>query len=155
MSIYPILCILYWCRCQYILLSVFSVALSVCLFTALELSVLSDTSHSVCTEIVASHITTKHYNVVMGNKSGSPVLRPEDVQALSSSSGLTEQQVTDTFNAFIEKHPDGKLKQKEFRQMMQRALPKRDSKKMEKHVFRWDLTFSELNLKGMLFSWLR
>ena len=72
----------------------------------------------------------------MGNKSGSPVLRPEDVQALSSSSGLTEQQVTDTFNAFIEKHPDGKLKQKEFRQMMQRALPKRDSKKMEKHVFR-------------------
>ena len=81
MSIYPILCILYWCRCQYILLSVFSVAFSVCLFTALELSVLSDTSHSVCTEIVASHITTKHYNVVMGNKSGSPVLRPEEVEA--------------------------------------------------------------------------
>merc|ERR1711890_36773 len=71
-----------------------------------------------------------------GNKNGVPVLRDEDVVALSKSSGLDEVQVKEAFNAFIEEHPKGKMKPKEFREMMSKAMPKKDASKMEKHVFR-------------------
>jgi len=72
----------------------------------------------------------------MGNKNGTPVLRDEDVVMLSKSSGLDEVQVREAFNAFIEEHPNGKMKPKDFREMMAKALPKKDAAKMEKHVFR-------------------
>ena len=73
----------------------------------------------------------------MGNKSGTPVLREEDIAALSQTSGLREDQVRQTFNSFIADHPNGKLLPKDFRQMMKKALPKKDATKMEKHVFRF------------------
>ena len=76
----------------------------------------------------------------MGNKSGRPVLREEDIVALSLTSGLTEEQVRQTFDSFIADHPNGKLMPKDFRQMMQKALPKKDATKMEKHVFRFKST---------------
>jgi len=72
----------------------------------------------------------------MGSSNGKPVLRPEDVAALSKSSGLDETQVKQAFDAFITEHPDGKMRPKDFREMMQKALPKKDASKMEKHVFR-------------------
>lgn len=75
----------------------------------------------------------------MGNKGGKPVLREEDIVALSRTSGLSEVQVTNTFASFIADHPNGKLMPKDFRQMMQKALPKKDASKMEKHVFRFIL----------------
>merc|ERR1719228_3206943 len=69
----------------------------------------------------------------MGSSNGKPVLRPEDVKALSQSSGLDETQVK---HAFVTDHPDGKMRPKDFREMMEKALPKKDASKMEKHVFR-------------------
>ena len=72
----------------------------------------------------------------MGSKNGKPVLREEDVAALTKSSGLDEAQVKESFEAFLEEHPNGKLKQKDFREMMVKAVPKKDAKKMEKHLFR-------------------
>merc|ERR1712029_107774 len=60
----------------------------------------------------------------------------EDVAALTKSSGLDENQVRESFNAFIQEHPNGKMKPKDFREMMSKALPKKDASKMEKHVFR-------------------
>jgi len=72
----------------------------------------------------------------MGNKGGKPVLRDQDVADLSKSSGMDEVQVRDAFNAFVEEHPNGKMKPKDFREMMGKALPKKDASKMEKHVFR-------------------
>merc|ERR1712236_195321 len=74
--------------------------------------------------------------VKMGSSNGKPVLRPEDVKALSKSSGLDETQVKQAFDAFVTDHPDGKMRPKDFREMMQKALPKKDASKMEKHVFR-------------------
>ena len=53
-----------------------------------------------------------------------------------SKSGLDETQVKESFNAFVAEHPDGKMKPKDFREMMSKALPKKDVSKMEKHVFR-------------------
>ena len=72
----------------------------------------------------------------MGSKNGKPVLRDEDVAALSQSSGMPEVEVKDAFNAFIAEHPNGKMKPKDFREIMSSALPKKDASKMEKHVFR-------------------
>ena len=72
----------------------------------------------------------------MGSKNGKPVLREEDIAALSHSSGLDEAQVREAFNAFVTEHPNGRMKPKDFTTMMSQALPKKDASKMEKHVFR-------------------
>jgi len=74
--------------------------------------------------------------VKMGSSNGKPVLRPEDIAALAKSSGLDEAQVKQSFDSFVTEHPDGKMKPKDFREMMAKALPKKDASKMEKHVFR-------------------
>jgi Ca2+-binding EF-hand superfamily protein len=72
----------------------------------------------------------------MGCKNGKPVLRDEDREALAKTSGLSEDEVTIKFEAFIKDHPDGKLRKREFRDMISQALPKKDASKVEKHVFR-------------------
>merc|ERR1712179_83818 len=72
----------------------------------------------------------------MGNKNGTPVLREQDIAALSKSSGMDEAQVKENFAAFLESHPNGKMKPKDFSEMMTKAMPKKDASKMQKHVFR-------------------
>jgi len=72
----------------------------------------------------------------MGSKNGKPVLREEDIRQLMETSGLERMQVEEHFNSFKAEHPDGKMKKKEFKEMMSKALPKKDASKMEKHVFR-------------------
>merc|ERR1712183_288584 len=72
----------------------------------------------------------------MGSSNGKPVLRPGDISALAKSSGLDEDQVKQAFDSFIAEHPDGHMKPKDFRETMQKALPKKDASKMKKHVFR-------------------
>merc|ERR1712183_1015609 len=72
----------------------------------------------------------------MGSSNGKPVLRPGDISALAKSSGLDEDQVKQAFDSFIAEHPDGHMKPKDFWEMMQKALPKKDASKMERHVFR-------------------
>merc|ERR1712142_481264 len=70
------------------------------------------------------------------NGKGRPVLREEDITALSKSSGLDAAEVMETFEAFLAEHPNGKMTQKDFRLMITKAVPKKDAAKMEKHVFR-------------------
>lgn len=72
----------------------------------------------------------------MGSKNGKPVLTDENAAALAQSSGLDVVQVREHFDAFVAEHPNGKMKKKDFREMMSKALPKKDAGKMEKHVFR-------------------
>jgi len=72
----------------------------------------------------------------MGAKNGKPELRPQDIEDLMKSSGFNEEQVKEAFNAFVADHPNGKMKPKDFREMVSKALPKKDASKMEKHVFR-------------------
>ena len=74
--------------------------------------------------------------ITMGAKNGKPVLRDEDLQTLTQTSGLTEAQVRETFEAFVAEHPDGRFDKKQFRRMMQKALPEKDAIKMENHIFR-------------------
>merc|ERR1711892_764184 len=64
-------------------------------------------------------------SAAMGSKNGKPVLRDEDIAALSQSSGMPQQEVKDAFNAFVAEHPNGKMKPKDFREIMSSALPKK------------------------------
>merc|ERR1711915_217914 len=54
----------------------------------------------------------------MGNKNGKPVLRDEDIATLTKSSGLDEAQVKSSFDDFIEKYPDGKIRPKVFHEKL-------------------------------------
>merc|ERR1711936_1072297 len=72
----------------------------------------------------------------MGSKNGKPVLREEDITQLAQTSGLERKQVEEHFNAFVSEHPDGRMGKKAFKEMMSKALPKKDAAKMDKHVFR-------------------
>merc|ERR1712037_121172 len=67
-----------------------------------------------------------HSTPKLGNKDSAPVLRDEDVAVLCESSGLSEEDVREQFNAFITEHPNGKMKKKDFGEMMKKALPQRD-----------------------------
>merc|ERR1712168_1241018 len=78
------------------------------------------------------------YQVTMGSKNGKPVLTEDQAEALAQSSGLTVDQVKEQFEAFKTEHPNGKMKRKDFKEMMSKALPKKDADKMEKHVFRYE-----------------
>merc|ERR1712038_1391141 len=71
-----------------------------------------------------------------GSKNGKPVLTEQQAEQLAQSSGLDVVQVREQFDAFVLEHPNGKMKKKDFREMMAKALPKKDAGKMEKHVFR-------------------
>ena len=72
----------------------------------------------------------------MGSKNGKPILREEDIEALSKSSGMGADDVKKAFDGFVAEHPNGKMKPADFRKMMTAAMPKKDAAKMEKHVFR-------------------
>ena len=72
----------------------------------------------------------------MGSKNGKPLLREDDIANLVKTSGMTEKDVKHAFDSFVAEHPNGKMKPKDFRQIMSSALPKKDASKMEKHVFR-------------------
>jgi len=72
----------------------------------------------------------------MGSKNGKPVLTEEQAESLGASSGMDATQVREQFDAFVAEHPNGKMKKKDFREMMQKAMPKKDASKMEGHVFR-------------------
>merc|ERR1711892_1430665 len=64
-----------------------------------------------------------------GSKNGKPALSGADTAALVKASGLTEKDVQETFSDFVMQHPGGKMKRKDFRELMSSALPK-------KHAFR-------------------
>jgi len=72
----------------------------------------------------------------MGHKNSKPELRDEDLAKLVKTSGLSEDEVRDQFEAFVSQHPDGRLKKKEFGKMMAKAMPGQDADKLEKHMFR-------------------
>jgi len=72
----------------------------------------------------------------MGCKNGKPVLRDEDLEQLCKTSGMDEVEVKEAFDQFVTEHPNGKMKKKYFRELMEKALPKQDAGKMVDHVFR-------------------
>ena len=70
-------------------------------------------------------INTISYCYVMGSNNGKPVLRKEDIAALSESSGMEEEKVVAIFDTFIAESPKGRMKPKEFREFMSKLCLKR------------------------------
>jgi len=64
------------------------------------------------------------------------VLRQEDIEVLCKSSGLEEAKVRQSFEHFVAAHPNGRMKKGDFKEMMEMALPRKDAKKLENHMFR-------------------
>merc|ERR1711872_248487 len=85
---------------------------------------------------VSQRISSKLYTldklnnwIRMGSKNGKPVLTEDQAEALAQSNGLTVDQVKEQFEAFKTEHPNGKMKRKDFKEMMSKALPKKDANK--------------------------
>lgn len=72
----------------------------------------------------------------MGSKNSKPELNEENLAKLCKTSGLSEEEVREQFDAFVAQHPDGRLKKNEFGKMLEKAMPGQDIGKMEKHMFR-------------------
>lgn len=72
----------------------------------------------------------------MGAKNGKPVLRKEDIASFAKSTGLSEDQIKQTFNEFINDHPNGKISKDEFGATMKKVIPDSDGDKMKEHIFR-------------------
>ena len=72
----------------------------------------------------------------MGARNDKLALTEAETDALVKASGLSEKEVKETFSDFVLQHPDGKMKRKDFRELMSSALPKKDASKIEKHAFR-------------------
>jgi len=72
-------------------------------------------------------------NVVNGE---AKVLNDEDFNFISRNTALSREEVDERYTHFLERHPDGKITKKEFRNMMQVCYPSTDTEKLEKHIFR-------------------
>lgn len=72
----------------------------------------------------------------MGCVNGKPVLTEEDLEFIAQHTAITREEVDQQYENFLRKHPDGKIRKKDFRNMMQTCYPNTDTEKLEKHIFR-------------------
>merc|ERR1711887_95841 len=93
------------------------------------------------------------YQVTMGSKNGKPVLTEDQAEALAQSSGLTVDQVKEQFEAFKTEHPNGKMKRKDFKEMMSKALPKKTRIKW-RSMCSESTTRTMMDTSTLLSSWL-
>ena len=63
-------------------------------------------------------------------------LKKEDIAALVATSGKTEQEIKESFFAFLKDHPSGKINQEEFKELLKQALPKKYVNTMAEHIYR-------------------
>ena len=72
----------------------------------------------------------------MGCVNGKPVLTEDDLEFIANHTAITRDEVDQQYENFLRKHPDGKIRKKDFRAMMQTCYPNTDTDKLEKHIFR-------------------
>lgn len=72
----------------------------------------------------------------MGCVNGKPVLTDEDLEFIANHTAITREEVDRQYENFLEKHPDGKIRKKDFQLMMRTCYPNTDTEKLEKHIFR-------------------
>merc|ERR1712179_831649 len=94
------------------------------------------TRSQILISVLHNRIYIFYKNCQDGIQERKAIIRDEDIEALSKSSGMSKEDVKKAFDSFIEEHPNGKMKKGEFAKMMAQALPQKDAGKMEKHVFR-------------------
>jgi len=72
----------------------------------------------------------------MGCVNGKPVLSDEDLDFIANHTAISRDQVDKHYENFLEKHPDGKIRKKDFQLMMKTCFPHTDTDKLEQHIFR-------------------
>merc|ERR1711935_799991 len=75
-------------------------------------------------------------NRIMGCVNGKPVLSDADLEYIVKNTSISRGQIDDQYENFLEKHPDGKITKRNFRDMMQACFPESDIAKLESHIFR-------------------
>lgn len=58
-------------------------------------------------------------NQIMGCVNGKPVLSDEDLDFIATHTAVNRDEVDKQYENFLAKHPDGRIRKKEFRAMMQ------------------------------------
>ena len=64
------------------------------------------------------------------------LLSDEDLEYIVKNTSISRGQIDDQYENFLEKHPDGKITKRNFRDMMQACFPESDIAKLESHIFR-------------------
>jgi hypothetical protein len=64
------------------------------------------------------------------------LLSDEDLEFIVKNTSISRGQIDDQYENFLEKHPDGKITKRNFRDMMQACFPESDIAKLESHIFR-------------------
>ena len=63
-------------------------------------------------------------------------LSDDDLEYIVKNTSISRGQIDDQYENFLEKHPDGKITKRNFRNMMQACFPESDIAKLESHIFR-------------------
>ena len=69
-------------------------------------------------------------------KSKKQILSDEDLDFIARNTSISREKVDEQYENFLEKHPDGKINKRAFRNMMQDCFPESDMTKLESHIFR-------------------
>ena len=75
-------------------------------------------------------------NQKLGFVSKKKVLSDEDLDFIARNTSISREKVDEQYENFLEKHPDGKINKRAFRNMMQDCFPESDMTKLESHIFR-------------------
>ena len=75
-------------------------------------------------------------NQKLGFVSKKKVLSDEDLDFIARNTSISREKVDEQYENFLEKHPDGKINKRAFRNMMQACFPESDMTKLESHIFR-------------------
>ena len=70
------------------------------------------------------------------NNSKKRLLSDEDLEYIVKNTSISRGQIDDQYENFLEKHPDGKITKRNFRDMMQACFPESDIAKLESQIVR-------------------
>ena len=76
-----------------------------------------------------------HLFALKKEKKPAPVLEESDLDFLALYTASSKEHLQDKFEHFLEHHPNGYIKPKEFRSIMSSCFPNHDYDRLEKRIF--------------------
>jgi len=74
--------------------------------------------------------------ILLGCVNGRSPLNEEDIDYIASNTAMSRDAVERQYKNFLTKHPDGKISQESFNDMMKECYPGTDTERLGKHIFR-------------------
>ena len=88
---------------------------------------------------IGSTLRSKIFDINLkfsSDNSKKPLLSDDDLEYIAKNTSISRGQIDAQYENFLEKHPDGKITKKNFRNMMQACFPESDVARLESHIFR-------------------